>query len=102
MEGALKQGHVLCIFPEGKITKNGQINPFRDGIKRLIDKQPATVVPLALRNLWGSMFSRCYKFRLPRKLFAKIELQVGEPIDAKNLSVKDLQAKVLALRGDKF
>ena len=54
----LRAGEVVCIFPEGKLTANGEMNPFRPGIERIIAETPVPVVPMALDGLWGSMFSR--------------------------------------------
>lgn len=55
---ALEAGDVVAIFPEGRITDSGEMYPFRQGIKRIIDRTPVPVIPMALRGLWGSFFSR--------------------------------------------
>ena len=52
------QGDLVCIFPEGRITTTGELNPFRPGIERILARNPVPVVPMALRGLWGSFFSR--------------------------------------------
>ncbi|MCB1719550.1 MAG: 1-acyl-sn-glycerol-3-phosphate acyltransferase, partial [Candidatus Competibacteraceae bacterium] len=54
----LDNDEIVCIFPEGKITRDGTINPFRSGIERIVASTPVVVVPMALRGLWGSWFSR--------------------------------------------
>src|SRR5690606_24877829 len=54
----LRAGEIVCIFPEGKLTADGRMNPFRPGIERILGETPATVVPMALDGLWGSLFSR--------------------------------------------
>ncbi|MCB1756038.1 MAG: MFS transporter [Gammaproteobacteria bacterium] len=100
MEKALDDGDILCIFPEGQITRDGELNSFRNGIRALVDNRPVPVVPMALQNLWGSMFSRLHTIRLPRKLFATVGLVIGKPIPANKLEVTELQNKVLTLRGD--
>ncbi len=103
MELALQNGEVLCIFPEGQITRDGQMNTFREGVKVLTDGSRVPVVPAALGNLWGSMFSRSHSFRLPRKLFATISLEFGEPLPTdKELDVSELQLRVSELRGDRL
>ncbi|MEO8629200.1 MAG: MFS transporter [Betaproteobacteria bacterium] len=100
---ALANGELIGIFPEGKITATGDLNPFRGGVKRIVDATPVPVVPMALRGLWGSMFSRkdgpAFK-KLPRKLFALIELNVGAPIPAQALTPEELQETIGQLRGD--
>src|SRR4029453_2617716 len=55
---ALEEGELVCIFPEGQITKTGDLNPFRQGVERIVHRTPVPVVPMALRGLWGSFFSR--------------------------------------------
>ena len=105
MEQAVANGDVLCIFPEGQISSTGEFSPFRPGIERLLDAQPAPVIPVALQGLWGSMFSRKGGpafFKLPRKLFARIGLVLGEPIAAKDVTAAKLQAVVAELRGPRL
>jgi len=102
MHDVLREGDVLGIFPEGKITHDGDINEFKPGIDKLIADQPVPVVPMALCNLWGSMFSRRESFwkRRPYKLWAKIELRIGKPIPPDEVSAERLQIEVARLRGD--
>jgi 1-acyl-sn-glycerol-3-phosphate acyltransferase len=100
---ALREGDIVCIFPEGRITDTGEIVPFRPGVKRVLEETPVPVVPMALRGLWGSFFSRrggsamTQPWRL--RPFAKIGLAVGEPVAAAAASPEGLQAAVQALRG---
>ena len=105
MEQAVANGDVLCIFPEGQITYDGELSPFRPGIERLLEAQPAPVIPVALRGLWGSMFSRKggpALQKLPRKLFARIDMVLDDPIPATQATARFLQQKVQQLRGDKL
>ena len=51
-------GDLVGIFPEGRITDTGEMYPFKNGIRRIVDRTPVRVVPMALRGLWGSFFSR--------------------------------------------
>lgn len=102
MQKAVANGDVLCIFPEGQISATGEFNPFRPGIERLLKAQPAPVIPVALQGLWGSMFSRKGGrafFKLPRKLFARIGLVLGEPIPPEEVTAARLEQIVLELRG---
>lgn len=98
----LRDGQLVCIFPEGRITADGEISPFRAGMLRILRETPVPVIPLALSNLWGSMFSRFAKarwLRLPRRYLAKITLAVGEPIPPDEAADLDaLRERVLALR----
>jgi 1-acyl-sn-glycerol-3-phosphate acyltransferase len=102
--GALREGHLVGIFPEGRITESGEINPFRPGIQRIVAETPVLVVPLALRGLWGSFFSRkggaamTKPFR--RAPFARVALAAAPALLPDQASPEALQAQVKALRGD--
>jgi hypothetical protein len=101
---ALEQGDVVCIFPEGRITDNGEMYPFRPGIRRIIDRTPVPVVPLALRGLWGSFFSRkggaAMTLPFRRGMLSKIGLAVSAPVPPQQVTPEGLQQTVFALRGD--
>jgi len=103
---ALQQGEVVCIFPEGKITKTGQLEPFKPGIGQILERNPVAVVPLALRGLWGSFFSRKYGSAMtrwfPRGWFSHVELVAGDIIDGPETSPALLQQRILELRGDRL
>ena len=102
MRETLAAGDVLGIFPEGSITPDGEIHPFKKGVEKIVAEQPAPVVPMALCGLWGSMFSRRDTFwkRRPYKLWSVIELRVGPPIPPDQLTAERLEAEVRRLRGD--
>jgi 1-acyl-sn-glycerol-3-phosphate acyltransferase len=100
---ALNAGEIVGIFPEGKITDTGELNPFRPGLQRILEHAPVPVVPMALRGLWGSFFSRSYQgkaMRRVRGLFSKIAVVAGPPLAPERATPEALQAMVLALRGD--
>ncbi|NIL94374.1 MAG: MFS transporter [Woeseiaceae bacterium] len=99
----LAAGNVVCIFPEGAITRDGKIHRFRPGIDKIIARRPVPVVPVALRRLWGSWFSRRKGGGLrtvPGRLFAKVFVAVGEPIPARDVTAARLELLVRTLRGD--
>ena len=54
----LINGEIVCIFPEGIVTRNGRLDGFRPGIEKIIEKTPVPVIPMTLRGFWGSFFSR--------------------------------------------
>ena len=98
---ALADGDLLCIFPEGKLTQDGEIGEFKKGIETIISTTPAPVIPLALRGLWGSWFSPqdgLFKGRM--RPFSKVEVAAAEPVAAENVSAADLRERVVALRGE--
>ena len=99
---ALADGELVCIFPEGKITSDGNINEFRPGIEDIIKRTPVPVVPMALRGLWGSYFSRKggAAFRgIPWKFWLKVELVAEAAVAPEQVSAADLQQRVTTLRG---
>lgn len=105
MEQAVIDGDVLCIFPEGQITYDGELCEFKPGLEKLLEARPAPVIPVALRGLWGSMFSRKggpALQKLPRKLFARIDMVLDDPIPADEVSAGSLRQKILEMRGDKL
>jgi 1-acyl-sn-glycerol-3-phosphate acyltransferase len=100
---ALRSGDLIGIFPEGRITDNGELTPFRSGIGRIIEATPVPVVPMALRGLWGSFFSRKDGAAMSRpsrlRILSKIGLAVGSPVPPAQAIPEFLQEQVLALRG---
>jgi 1-acyl-sn-glycerol-3-phosphate acyltransferase len=102
---ALRDGQLVGIFPEGRITDSGEIQPFRPGITRILAETPVPVVPMALRGLWGSFFSRkdgsamTRPFR--RGVWTRIGLAVAPAVAAETATPEALQAQVSALRGDR-
>ncbi len=96
----LADGELLCIFPEGGITRDGQLQPFKGGVMKILEgAAPVPVVPLALQNLWGSFFSRVERgeamvkpFR--RGLFSRVGLLAGAPLPSAEVSPETLQQRV--------
>lgn len=101
---ALRAGDIVCIFPEGRITDTGEMVPFRPGLKRILERTPVPVVPVALRGLWGSFFSRMGGAAMSKpwrlRPFARIGLAAGRPVPAVAATPEALQARVQELRGD--
>ena len=101
---ALAHGDLVGIFPEGRITDTGELYPFRGGVSRIIKRTPVPVVPMALRGLWDSFFSRkggAAMTDLKRIApFKKVALVAGAPVTPEQVSPEKLQQMVQALRGD--
>jgi 1-acyl-sn-glycerol-3-phosphate acyltransferase len=105
IDAELEAGNVVCIFPEGAITRDGEIHRFRPGIERIIERRPVPVIPMALGGLWGSWFSRRSNGslrRLPGKLFQLVTLRVAEPVAPGEVSAQGLELLVRTLRGDVY
>jgi 1-acyl-sn-glycerol-3-phosphate acyltransferase len=99
----LDDGNIVCIFPEGQLTLDGEIGEFKSGIEKILKRNPVPVVPSALRGLWGSFFSHKGKpalMKLPKRFFSKIEYHVGSVISPENATAENLHNVVSALRGD--
>ena len=100
----LDKGELFCIFPEGKLTLDGSMNEFKPGIEKIIAASPVPVVPMALRGLWGSFFSREGAgafLSWPKKLWAVIDVVASEPLPPQQVSAQLLFDRVAQLRGDK-
>lgn len=101
---ALEAGEIVVIFPEGRLSADGEMAPFRPGVTRILERTPVPVVPMALRGLWGSFFSRKDGAAMTRpwrlRPFQRIGLAVGEPVPAAQATPEFLHAKVLELRGE--
>jgi 1-acyl-sn-glycerol-3-phosphate acyltransferase len=99
---ALAAGEVVGIFPEGSLTDTGELNRFRPGVQQIVQTTPVPVIPMALRGLWGSFFSRSHNGKAMRRLrglYLKIVLAVGRPLAPADATPQRLQDEVLALRG---
>jgi len=95
----LRDGDLLGIFPEGGITRDGQLQEFKGGIMKILEREPAPVIPMALTNLWGSFFSRIEEggamvrpFR--RGMLSRVGLNVGTAVAPEQVSPALLQARV--------
>ena len=98
---ALSQGELVGIFPEGRLTADGEIGVFRGGVNRILQRTPVKVVPMALSGLWASLFARRKdKLKHGGRLFPRIRLAVGEPVPPEAAAPDALRAVVLELRGD--
>lgn len=104
IDAELADDNVVCIFPEGKLTADGEINEFRKGVEQIVARRPVPVIPIALQGLWGSFFSRkggAAMTRLPKRFWSRIAVVAGEPIPAPTASAEYLESCVRALRGDR-
>ena len=108
----LREGDLLGIFPEGGITRDGTLQPFKGGIMKILETaradgvQDVSVIPMALTDLWGSYFSRIEvsggqptamvkPFR--RGLFNRVGLNVGAAVKAEVVTPDALRERVAQL-----
>lgn len=92
---------VVCIFPEGKLTADGEIDEFKGGVKRILRETPVPVIPLALQGLWGSFFSRDPAKGLFKRLWSRVTIVAGAAISVEAAQPEALRAQVGALRGNR-
>jgi 1-acyl-sn-glycerol-3-phosphate acyltransferase len=101
---ALHEGDLVCIFPEGRLTTTGEMNEFRGGVAKIVERSKVPVIPMALRGLWGSLLTRdpggLFERSFTRGLRSQLALAVGTPVAPEQATPEYLQQQVLALRGD--
>jgi len=104
IDAELADGEVVCIFPEGKLTRSGEMNEFKTGVERILERRAVPVIPMALRGLWGSFFSRrdgkAAMSQLPRRFWSRIELVATAPVHGTDATAGGLQRIVSGLRGE--
>ena len=103
VDAELEAGNLVCIYPEGAITRDGEIARFRPGIEKIIARRPVPVIPVAMGRLWGSWFSRRRDGglrKLPGRLFARVPVTFGKPVPASDVTAARLELLVRTLRGN--
>ncbi len=103
VETALQEGHIVCIFPEGRLSSDGEVAEFMRGMDIILRRSPVPVIPMALKGLWGSYFSR-FKGRaccgMPSRFWSKLEVEAGTPVDPKSATADYMRDRVIELRGN--
>lgn len=100
---ALEEGEVVCIFPEGAITRDGKLGSFQRGIEKILKRTPVPVVPMAIQGMWGSFFSRSQggrAFHGPLRPWQRVEIRAGEALPAEEATADRLRDEVAALLAD--
>ncbi len=103
VEQCLAEGDVVCIFPEGQITYDGEIGIFKRGVDTIISRSPVPVVPLALQGLWGSWFSResgKAMLKRPKRFWSKVTIVAGDAVSPDEATADVLRERVVSLRGE--
>ncbi|MGI9945766.1 MFS transporter [Vibrio hyugaensis] len=97
IEQALNNDEVVCIFPEGRLTSNGELGEFRPGVEKILKRTPVPVIPMALKGLWGSFFSHKNGHALtkrPTRFWSRIEVNIGKLLQPTTLDRHLLQKEV--------
>lgn len=100
---SLEKGQLVCIFPEGRVTRDGALNVFRPGLERIVQRNPVPVIPIALRGLADSLFARGSGRSLrnfPWLLWAEIALIIGMPVDPEAATAGGVREAVAGLLQD--
>lgn len=100
---ALREGEVVMLFPEGRLTPDGEIHAFRRGIELILARDPVPVIPAGLSGLWGSWTSHSdgpALGRPPRRFRARVALHFGEPLCPRQASRQVLECRVRGLKAD--
>ncbi|HEY0061417.1 MAG TPA: MFS transporter [Telluria sp.] len=101
---ALHEGELVCIFPEGKLTSTGEMNEFRGGVAKILERSKVPVIPMALSGLWGSLLTRdpgnVFERSFSRGPRSQLALAVGLPVAPQEATPEYLHQQVLTLRGD--
>ncbi len=104
VDAALAEGELVCIFPEGALTRDGGIAPFKSGVEKILARRPVPVVPMALKGMWSSMWSRrdtrLGRMRVPRRFRAHIQIIAAPALNGTDTDAARLETSVRALRGD--
>ena len=107
----LREGDLLAVFPEGAITRDGTLQPFKPGVMRILERARADglevpVIPMALTNLWGSFFSRIEQVNgqqmamvrpFRRGLFNRVGLRVGAALAGAQCGPAQMREQVARL-----
>ncbi|MGE8288249.1 MAG: MFS transporter [Stenotrophomonas sp.] len=103
VDAALAEGELVCIFPEGALTRDGEIAAFRSGVEKILARRPVPVVPMALKGMWASMWSRrdtrLGRMRVPRRFRAHMEVVAAAPVNGQDTDAARLETLVRTLRG---
>jgi acyl-[acyl-carrier-protein]-phospholipid O-acyltransferase/long-chain-fatty-acid--[acyl-carrier-protein] ligase len=101
---ALRNGEVVCIFPEGEITRIGQLLPFRRGFERIVKGIEVPIIPVNIDGLWGSIFSFSggrFLWKRPRQIPYPVRVSFGKPL-LSTASTTEVRAAVQELGVDAF
>ncbi len=105
IDEALAAGEIVGIFPEGALTRDGEIAEFKSGVEKILERRPVPVVPMALKGMWASMFSkrdsRLARMRVPRRFRANVELEAVAAVSGETADRHSLETIVRGLRGDR-
>jgi len=92
----------VCIFPEGRLTPDGELGDFRPGIDKILARDPVPVIPMALHGLWGSYFSHKGGHalaKMPKRFWSRVSVDLTDVVDGKLANKDSLRVQVASLLG---
>lgn len=101
---ALKNGELVCIFPEGQLTRTGNLLKFNAGVEHIIKGTDCPIIPINLDRIWGSIFSHeggKYLKKWPKILPYPVTVSFGAPLPA-TASAFEIRSRVMELGADAF
>jgi 1-acyl-sn-glycerol-3-phosphate acyltransferase len=102
IDAALRNGELVVLFPEGTMSPDGALSPFRPGLERIAARRPVPVVPVGISGLFGSFFSRAQGAPMsgwPRRFRAPVTVRIGRPVAAERADVATVRASIERLLG---
>ena len=102
IHAALANGELVCIFPEGRLTPDGELGDFRPGIDKILARDPVPVIPMALHGLWGSYFSHKGGHalaKMPKRFWSRVSVDLTDAVDGKLANKDSLRVQVASLLG---
>ena len=99
---ALANDELVCIFPEGRLTPDGELGDFRPGIDKILARDPVPVIPMALHGLWGSYFSHKGGHalaKMPKRFWSRVSVDLTDAVDGKLANKESLRVQVASLLG---
>ncbi|MDX2227294.1 MAG: MFS transporter [Verrucomicrobiae bacterium] len=97
----LQEGEVLCLFPEGTITRDGNLLPFQPGYETIARHAGCAVQPVLIHGLWGSIYSwkgGRYFFKKPEGWWRRVEVVFGRPLEAPEAGPEEMKQAFQVLR----
>lgn len=98
----MKRGHIVCMFPEGQVSRTGTMQPFREGIEEIIQDCNCPIIPVNLDRVWGTIFSPVggrYLPRRPQNIPHPLTVSFGKPL-ACDTPIPTLRNEIRALGCD--